>query len=167
MRPLSETEIRHSFINCSQGEAQRIHLPGQLARTDWGSQAFLGWIDPKSPHRGYVVAETANGPEGVVLHRTPHRGKPMAQMCQFCLTLHGGTGVSMYSAQRPATKKERYSSLGTYLCSDLGCADYAVSRKRPEGIRQMEETITIEDRKERTSDNVERFILRLKDRPRP
>ncbi|NYL27557.1 FBP domain-containing protein, partial [Salmonella enterica subsp. enterica serovar Typhimurium] len=57
-------------------------------------------------------------------------------------------------------------SLGTYLCSDLGCADYAVSRKRPEGIRQMEETITIEDRKERTSDNVERFILRLKERSR-
>lgn len=167
MRSLSETEIRNSFINCSQGEAQRLHLPTGLSHIEWESQAFLGWIDPKSPQRGYVVAETDDGPKGIVLHRTPQHGRPTAQMCQFCMTLHGGSGVSMYSAQRPATKKERYSSLGTYLCSDLGCSEYAVNRKRPVGIRQMEETMTIEDRKDRTANNVERFINRLKERSMP
>ncbi|WP_030014136.1 MULTISPECIES: FBP domain-containing protein [Micrococcales] len=164
MRALSESEIRNSFENCSHGEAQRLHLPAHWDRSDWQSMAFLGWIDPKSPHRGYVVVDSPSGARGIVLHRVQHRGRPTAQMCQFCLTLHGGTGVSMYSAARPATKKERYSSLGTYLCSDLGCSEYTVGSKRPEGIRQMEETMTIEDRKERTTDNVRRFIQRLSDR---
>lgn len=166
MRPLSESEIRDSFINCSRGEAHRLGLPPGVGTIDWPSRAFLGWIDPKNPHRGYVVVDTDDGPRGIVLRRTVTRGRPTAQMCQFCLTLHGGSGVSMYSAQRPATKKDHYSSLGTYLCTDLGCADYSVGTASPGGIRQMEETMTVEDRKERTADNVRGFIRRLGERAR-
>lgn len=163
MRALTEQQIRNSFINCTKGEATRLNLPPHLVEMDWEREIFLGWVDPNAPQRGYIVVEDEQGVEAVALTKSTMKGRGAAQMCQFCLTLHSGSGVSMYSAARPSAKKGKYSSVGTYLCDDLRCTDYTLGTVRPGGIRQMEETMTLEDRKERTLENARRFVQRLKD----
>lgn len=160
---MTESQIRASFLNCSKGEAQRLNLPAGLGTMVWEEQVFLGWLDPKAPQRGYLVVDDGERARGVVLQKVPQRGRGAAQMCQFCLTLHGGSGVAMYSAARPSARRGHYSSLGTYLCADLDCSAYTLGRRRPEGVRQMEETMTAEDRRERTLDNARGFIQRLAD----
>ena len=164
MQPLTESQIRHSFINCSKGEAQRLNLPAGLSSWEWSAEIFLGWIDPKSPQRGYAVIETEDGPRGIVLAKTARRGGGAAQMCQFCMTLHPGSGVSLYSAARPSARTGQHNTLGTYLCADLRCSDYTLGRRRPAGIRQMEETMTREDRRERTLETARGFVARLQHR---
>lgn len=161
MQQHSEKEIRKSFINCSKGAAQRLNVPKGLAETDWDSEIFLGWIDPKAPQNAYVVAETENGLRGLVLQKNDQKTRGGAQMCQLCMTLHPGSGVSMYSIQRSKSTKEHYNSIGTYICSDLKCSDYTWGKKKPEGVRQMEETLTPEERAERTRRNVEGLIERV------
>lgn len=163
MHSHTESEIRKSFINCSKGAAQRINVPRELDQIDWDKLIFFSWLDPKSPRTGYVVTETDNGLRGVVLEKNPHKGKGGARMCQICLTLHPGTGVSLVSIQRSKSAKDRYNTVGTYLCADLACSDYTLGRKKPEGIRQMEETLSLEDRAERTLTNVQGLIQRVAD----
>ena len=46
MEPISEAEIRRSFLNCSKGEATRVKLPADFAGTPWADLDFYGWIDP-------------------------------------------------------------------------------------------------------------------------
>ena len=62
MKPLTEQDIRTSFINCSKGEAKRISLPRDLDRRPWDDLDFLGWRDPGAPDRSYLVTERADRP---------------------------------------------------------------------------------------------------------
>ncbi|NHU84834.1 FBP domain-containing protein [Kocuria sp. JC486] len=160
MLTYTETQIRKSFINCSKGEAQRINLPKDVL-DGWESRIFLAWIDPKAPQNGYMVAETEDGLRGIVLQKKAGKGSGNAQMCQLCMTLHPGSGISLVSIQRPRTKRDHYNSLGTYVCADLACSDYTQGRKKPDGIRQMDETLTPEQRAARTLDNVQGLIGRV------
>lgn len=164
MQQHTENELRRSFVNCTRGAAERIGIPKDLLASDWSQRVFLGWTDPKAPQNGYVVAETEDGLKGLVLHKNPKRGRNHAQMCQICLTLHSGSGIAMVSIPRTTSVKERYRSMGTYICEDLGCSDYTRGIRRPEGIRQMEETMTAEDRAERTLGNLRKLIRRVEDR---
>ena len=161
MHSHTEPEIRKSFINCSKGASQRINIPQDLLRTDWESQIFLGWYDPKSPRAGYVVAETEDGLRGLVLEKSAQKATGGARMCQICLTLHPASGVSLVSIQRSKSAKERYSTVGTYVCSDLACSDYTLGRRKPDGVRQMEETMDVAERAERTLANMRGLIQRV------
>ncbi|RLZ03789.1 hypothetical protein CWC38_03765 [Kocuria tytonicola] len=161
MHPHTESEIRKSFINCSKGASQRINIPQEVLHTDWESQIFLGWYDPKSPRAGYVVAETENGLRGLVLEKSPQKATGGARMCQICLTLHPASGVSLVSIQRSKSAKDRYNTVGTYVCSDLACSDYTLGRRKPDGVRQMEETMGVEERAERTLANMRGLIQRV------
>ena len=46
MKALTERDIRGSFINCSKGEAKRLHVPRDLDGRPWDDLDFLGWGDP-------------------------------------------------------------------------------------------------------------------------
>ncbi|WP_286737515.1 FBP domain-containing protein, partial [Kocuria sp. UBA1838] len=154
MNTHTETEIRKSFVNCSKGAAQRLNIPQDVLHGDWESQIFLGWYDPKSPRAGYVVVETEDGLRGLVLEKSAQKASGGARMCQICLTLHPASGVSLVSIQRSKTAKDRYNSVGTYVCSNLACSDYTLGRRKPEGIRQMEETMSPEERADRALANM-------------
>lgn len=160
MHEHTEQEIRKSFINCSKGEAQRINLPKDVLQ-DWESRIFLGWIDPKSPQHGYLVAETDEGLKGIAVQKKAGKGRGNAQMCQICMTLHPGSGISLVSIQQPKAKKDHYNSLGTYICADLACSDYTLGKRKPEGIRQMDETLTAEQRSDRTLENIRGLVQRV------
>ena len=161
MNTHTETEIRKSFVNCSKGAAQRINIPQDVLHGDWESQIFLGWYDPKSPRAGYVVVETEHGLRGLVLEKSAQKANGGARMCQICLTLHPASGVSLVSIQRSKTAKDRYNSVGTYVCSNLACSDYTLGRRKPEGIRQMEETMRPEERADRALANMRGLVERV------
>lgn len=161
MQAHTEAEIRKSFVNCSKGAANRITIPKDLLDLNWEEQVFLGWIDPKSPKSGYVVTETDSGLRGFVLEKTAKKGKASAQMCQICLTLHPGSGVSLVSIPLSKSSKDNYQTMGTYLCADLACSDYTLGHKKPDGVRQMEETMSREERSERTLTNIQRLVARV------
>lgn len=157
----SESEIRKSFLNCSKGAAQRLAVPQHLDQLEWDGQIVLGWTDPKSPKSAYLVVETDDGLRGLVMEKSTLKGNGGARMCQLCLTLHTSTGVSMFSIQRSKSAKDRYSSVGTYICSDLACSDYTLGRRKPDGVRQMEETLSVEERSQRTLTNGQGLVERV------
>lgn len=57
MRPVTERDIRTSFVNCTKGEAKRLAIPKDLASRPWDDLDFLGWRDPAAPDRAYIIAE--------------------------------------------------------------------------------------------------------------
>ncbi len=161
MQSLTEAEIRKSFINCSKGEAKRLNVPPRLNEVDWESLEFFSWIDAKNPQKACVVVPQQDGAvAGVLLTRAKAQGKK-AQMCSFCMTLHPGSGISLFSAAKTGESGRRGNTLGTYICSNLRCADYVTGKKKPEGIRQMDETLTVEQRLQRMLENAQAFVERL------
>ncbi|WP_346845719.1 FBP domain-containing protein [uncultured Rothia sp.] len=161
MQAYSETAIRKSFINCTKGASQRINIPKEVLNSEWENQIFLSWTDPKAPQSAYIVAETSQGLQGLVMERKKSPAKGGARMCQFCLTLHSSSGVSMMSIPTAKSSQENYGSIGTYICTDLDCADYVWGKKKPEGIRQMEESLSLEEKINRTLSHVQGLIERL------
>ena len=61
----------------------------------------------------------------------------------------------------PKSARDRYSSVGTYICSDLACSDYTLGRRKPDGVRQMEETLSVEERSQRTLANAQGLVQRV------
>lgn len=163
MQPFTESALRKSFINCTKGAAQRINIPSSILTAVAQDQLFLSWIDPKSPQSAYVVAETSQGLQGLVMEKKKAPVKGGARMCQFCLTLHSSSGVSMVSIPTAKSSKDNYGSIGTYICTDLDCVAYTVGKKKPEGIRQMEESLSQEEKIERLMGNVRGLIARIEE----
>lgn len=167
MRSHSESALRKSFINCSKGAAQRINFPKEILNADpavWEKQIFLSWSDPKSPQRAYLVAETTSGLQGLVMERNAAQVKGGgARLCQICLTLHSSSGVSLVSIPTSKSSQDKYGSIGTYICSDLECVAYTLGKKNPDGIRQMEETLTPEEKIERMLGNVQEIFTRVEE----
>ncbi|MDM4764200.1 FBP domain-containing protein [Galbitalea sp. SE-J8] len=125
MKPLTEDEIRASFVNATEEDLERMPLPG-LHETVWEDREYLGWRDPANPLRGYIVhwSEGADGerPVGILVRTVgPHRGRGSA-MCSLCHTTQPLTQVSLFSAPKAGAAGRRGDTLGTYICEDLACS---------------------------------------------
>ncbi len=59
MRPMTESEIRASFVNTSVRERKAITMPDGFDAIRWDRLDYLGWRDPKSPGTGYLVLAPA------------------------------------------------------------------------------------------------------------
>ena len=159
VEPLTETEIRAAFVNCSKGEAQRLSLPRDLAELAWAELDYLGWRDPQAPARGYLVTEREGRPCGIVL-RAPGVGVGRrASMCSLCMTVRSG-GVALMVAPRAGRAGQRGHSVGTPMCSDLACSAY-VRGKASASSPVLQETLTTEQRIARLVANVESFVARV------
>ena len=165
VQPVTDSQIRSSFVNCTRGEAKRLHVPKDLATRPWDDLDYLGWRDPQSPARGYLVAETGDGLTGLVL-RAPDAsvGHARKSLCSLCLTVHSG-GVSLMVARRAGRSGQQGNSVGTYVCSDLACSLY-VRGKRDTGTAGMHETLSTDQRAERLRTNLDAFISRVRTPPR-
>lgn len=51
VQPLTEEQIRASFVNAPTGAIERMPLPG-LHETVWEDREYLGWLDPTLAQRG-------------------------------------------------------------------------------------------------------------------
>ncbi len=161
MEPISEAEIRASFVNCSKGEAARIKLPTDFRDTPWGDLDFFGWIDPAAPQRAAIVVPTPAGPRnsvGILLRKAESGGKASAtrsSMCQVCLTDHNAGGVSLFTAPLAGAAGRNGNSVGDYLCSDLACSLYLRGKRQPKmRLVRFEETLT-------AAEKIDRALLKL------
>ncbi|MFC4591005.1 FBP domain-containing protein [Sphaerisporangium corydalis] len=160
MRPVTERDIRSSFVNCSKGETQRLNLPRDLADHPWEDLDFLGWRDPGAPDRAYLVAERDGPLVGIALRATSggSRGFTARSMCSLCLTTHTGGGVALMTARRTGEAGRQGNSVGQYLCTDLACSLYTRGKKEAAGAGVVDETLTLEQKIARTRAHLYSFL---------
>jgi len=122
MRPLTETEIRSSFINTTAGEASRATLPG-LHEVLWDEREYLGWRDSKAPQQGYIVHWRDGEAVGMLVRAAESRMRSgFAAMCSLCQTQQPANQVSLFSAPRAGDAGRDGNTVGTYICADLACS---------------------------------------------
>ncbi len=164
VEPLSEKQIRTSFVNCTKGEAARMRLPLDFAATPWEDLDFLGWVDPGAPLRAHLVLPRAGGPVGISL-RVPTVGRTSAvksSLCQICLTGHASSGVTLLAAPLAGARGREGNTVGTYVCADLACSLYVRGKRQPKlRAGRQEESLTVEERIARMSGNLEAFVARV------
>lgn len=164
MRPISESEIRASFVNCSKGETQRLGLPRDLAELPWAELDFLGWRDPGAPERGYLVAERGGDGRlvGVALRAASGaaRGFTARSICTICKTTRTGGGVALLSARRAGESGRNGNTVGQYICSDLACPLYVRGKKVSAGTL-LDETLDQQSRIERLNRGLDAFLARV------
>ena len=160
MIPISEKELRESFVNCSKGEAARIAVPPGLARLPWPDLDFLGWRDPKAPDRGYLVAEHRDRLVGLSM-RAPtgvRRSLIKTTVCSICVTSHPGSGVSLFAAAKAGVSGRQGNTVGTYICADLACPLYVRGKKVSALGARFEESLSLSEQIARTMANLEVFL---------
>ncbi|MFJ9664815.1 FBP domain-containing protein [Streptomyces sp. NPDC101219] len=163
MRPLTEQDIRTSFINCSKGEAKRLAVPRDLGERPWADLDFLGWRDPGAPDRSHLVTERDGRLVGVALRFQPaQRGFLHRSMCSLCLTTHPRGGVSLMTARKAGAAGREGNSVGAYMCTDLACSLYLRGLKVPESGGRFEESLTLEEQIARTRDRLHAFLDTLR-----
>lgn len=163
MDPLTEREIRGSFVNCSKGEAARLPVPRDLADQPWADLDFLGWSDPSLPGRCYLVApDDDGGLVGIAFRSATGGGAAKAQMCTICLTTHTGGGVALLTAAKTGESGRRGNTVGTLMCTDLACSLYARGRRKPAMGSRYREDLTSEEKIERVRHNLRAFLDRLR-----
>ncbi|WP_327581809.1 FBP domain-containing protein [Nonomuraea sp. NBC_00507] len=160
MEPLTESDVRRSFVNCSKGEAKRLGVPRDLDEQPWDHLDFLGWRDPGAPERGYLVAERDGGLVGIALRAAPgtSRGFTSRSMCSLCLTTHTSGGVALMTARRTGEAGRHGNTVGQYVCSDLACSLYTRGKKQPAAGGDLDETLSVEEKIARTQVNLTAFI---------
>jgi hypothetical protein len=162
MKPLTESDIRSSFVNCSKGEAQRLKLPVGLDELPWLDLDFLGWRDPGAPERAYLVAEHGGRVAGVALRAASAgaRGFTARSICSLCLTTRTAGGVVLMTARRSGAAGRGGNSVGQYLCSDLACSLYIRGRKQSVG-GVVRETLSRDEKIARTLANLDAFLATI------
>jgi hypothetical protein len=162
MKPVTEQDIRASFVNCSKGEAKRLAVPRDLGERPWDSLDFLGWRDPAAPDRGYLVTEHGDRLVGVALRSpTGPRGFLRRSMCSLCLTTHSGDGVSLMTAPRAGRAGREGNSIGIYACTDLACSLYLRGLKATDPGGRLHESLTLEEQVTRTTAALAAFLDNL------
>jgi hypothetical protein len=163
VKPLTEPEIRAAFVNCTKGEARRLNVPRDLAVKPWDDLDFLGWRDPQSPERAYLVARLDGQEPIAVALRCPGPSplQKKTSMCSLCLTSHTG-GVTLMVAARTGKAGQQGNTVGTYICGDLACSLYVRGKKAVVGLGgRPPERLTLEEKIARTMTNVAAFIARV------
>ena len=162
MEPVTEREIRASFVNCGKGEAKRLPVPGDLAERPWDDLDFLGWRDLSAPQRAYLVTTTDDGLVGVVLRlASSDAGQARRTMCSLCLTTHPGDGVSLMTARKAGRSGQQGNSVGVYLCADLACSLYLRDKKDAGPGGRLHESLTLEEKAARTTAKLAAFLARV------
>ena len=161
MKALTEQEIRRSFVNCTKGEAKRLSVPRDLAERPWGDLDFLGWRDPQAPDRAYLVTEIDGRPTALTLRSSGAASwQTRRSMCSMCMTTHTG-GVSLMVAAKKGKAGQQGNTVGAYIGSDLACSLYLRGKKDVGMGAQLHETLTLEEKIQRTASNLTAFIARV------
>lgn len=162
MRPVSESEIRSSFVNCSRGTAKAAALPVGFRELDWQVLEFLGWRDPKAPGRGYLIVPRADRLVGVLL-RAPNSaaGRPGSGLCHFCHSARAADDIVLFVAPRAGAAGRHGNTVGTYICADLACSLYAHGVLKAAGPQP--ENLPPEERADRLRERLGGFVDRVLD----
>lgn len=122
MKPLTESDIRSSFVNATPEELDRFPIPG-LHEMLWDEREYLGWRDPQSARRGYIVLWIDGRATGIVVRAAGGSLRPgIAAMCSFCHSPQPATQVRLFSAARAGESGRNGNTIGSYICEDLACS---------------------------------------------
>jgi hypothetical protein len=161
MKALTEQEIRTAFVNCTKGEAKRLSVPRDLGDRPWDDLDFLGWRDPQAPDRAYLATELDGRLVALALRSpSPSSRQPRLSMCSMCMTTHTG-GVSLMVAAKAGKAGQQGNTVGAYMCGDLACPLYVRGKKHAGTGTQLPETLTQEEKIQRTVANLAAFIARV------
>ncbi|MEU4039727.1 FBP domain-containing protein [Streptomyces collinus] len=161
MRPLTEREIRTAFVNCTKGEAKRLSVPRDLAEQPWDDLDFFGWRDPQAPDRAYLATELDGNPVALALRTSGTSSwQTRRSMCSLCLTTHTG-GVTLMVAAKAGRAGQQGNSVGVYMCGDLACPLYVRGKKDAGVGARLPESLTLEEKVQRTVANLAAFIARV------
>lgn len=129
MDPLTEAQIRASFVNCSRREAAQVTLPADLADLRWDRLDLLGWSDRKAPLRAYVVLPVDDALVGLTLRSPEGVASRRRAVCAWCEDVYATQDVSMYVAKRAGASGRNGDTVGTLICTAFTCS--ANVRRKP------------------------------------
>ncbi|MGO2660713.1 FBP domain-containing protein [Mycetocola reblochoni] len=120
MIPLTESQIRSSFLNVSQRERAAIVMP-DLAAVDADRLDYLGWRDPKLPRVGYIVVDLDGEPAGILLRQTEGTPRARAQ-CSWCEDVLLPNEVVQFNVRRAGAAGRNGDTVGTLICERFQCS---------------------------------------------
>ncbi|MER7798268.1 FBP domain-containing protein [Microbacterium sp. NPDC096154] len=159
MLPLSERDIRASFINASRREVSELQLPPGFADLDWDRLDYLGWSDPKFPRRAYVVVELDGRPVGMLLQQAEQRTSARAQ-CSWCDDVTLANDVQFFAARKAGPAGRKGDTLGTLICANFGCSA-AVRKLPPLAYEGYDREAARDERIRRLGEHVRAFAREL------
>ena len=121
MLPVSDAQIRASFLNASRSERKNLSLPAAFDTLEWDKLDYLGWRDPKLPLLGYVIVELDGELAGVLLRQAEARPRSRAQ-CAWCADVQLPNDVVFFSARRSGDAGRRGDTVGTLVCEHFECS---------------------------------------------
>jgi len=121
MLPVSENDIRASFVNATRKELGDLALPAGFTELNWDRLDYLGWRDPKYAKRAWIVAPVADALIGVVLRQADADPRRRAQ-CSWCEDVTLPNDVVLYAARRAGSAGRKGDSLGTLVCMNFECS---------------------------------------------
>ncbi|MEZ3161702.1 FBP domain-containing protein [Microbacterium sp. BWT-B31] len=159
MRPLTEEDVRASFVNAVADDLRLLALPADFMITDWDHLDFLAWRDPRSRGRGYVITEIDGRAAGVVLRAAEGVSRARSGMCNLCHTMQPGDQVTLFTARKAGAAGQHGDSVGTYMCADLSCHE-TVRLAAPLAPNEVRASVDrrIDGTRERTEAFVERVL---------
>ena len=159
VNPLTEKQIRTSFVNATRREAAQATLP-DLSELRWDRCDYVGWRDRRAPLSAYVVLELDGEPTGVLLRagsRSTATGRaPRGALCAWCQDLTS-TDATLYVARRAGAAGRAGNTIGTLICENFSCSGNA--RRPPtsteagtdvEAVRELIVQARIADLRERS-----------------
>ena len=153
---MTPTQIRESFVNATQGEIERIPMPG-LHEVIWQDREYLGWRDQQAHQRGYLVHWRGDTPVGIVLRASEFSLNPgISAMCSLCRITQPSDQVSLFSAPRAGQAGRDGNTIGTYICDDLACS-HLIRILPPEHPMQPPRSELLADRSSSLLARVEAF----------
>jgi hypothetical protein len=121
MLSLDGASIRASFVNASRKEVSDLTLPPGFDTLDWDRLDYLGWRDPKSARRAYVIVPGDEGAVGILLRQAEASPRSRAQ-CSWCQDVELPNDVLFYSARRAGPDGRKGDTVGTLMCADFQCS---------------------------------------------
>ena len=106
MQPLTEQQIRESFVNTTKGDAERVPMTG-LHEVVWDEREYLGWHDAKAPQRAYLTVWQGDRPVSFVLRAAERRIRGgISAMCSLCHSAQPGGQVRLFAAPRTGPRAD-------------------------------------------------------------
>ena len=162
MKPLTENEIRASFVNTTRREAKQATLPADLdLGPRWESLDYLGWVDRSNPQRAYAVVPVDDEPVGLLL-RASERTRKARTMCAWCEDAFATSDVTLFVARRAGAAGREGNSLGTLVHADFSCSAHV--RRLPNSMEGgLDPQVLVARRVEELRSRSSAFARRVRD----
>ncbi|MGM1017922.1 MAG: FBP domain-containing protein [Actinomycetota bacterium] len=159
MIPVTERDIRASFLNASRKEASSLALPQGFDALDFSRLDYLGWMDRKFVRRAYVVAEVDGEITGVLLQRAEQRVLARS-LCAWCEDVTLRNDVQFFAARRAGAAGRNGDTVGTLVCQNFGCSE-TVRRLPPLAYEGYDREAARDLRIQRLRDHVHGFLTEV------